>query len=102
MRYVDLVKAVQRQMRKRLSYHVLDTILRVCFATIAETLEQGEPVYIPEFGRFEITIAKPRMVVSNVGDRTCYEVAEQKRVRFMPSARWVEQLNGEGRSKQRD
>ncbi|MBN1311941.1 MAG: HU family DNA-binding protein, partial [Anaerolineae bacterium] len=95
MRYMDLVKSVQRQVRKRLSYRIVDTILRACFAVIARTLEQGEPVYIPEFGRFEMTTARSRMVVSNLEGEARYEVPERRRVRFVPSAAWVRRLNGE-------
>lgn len=95
MRYMELVKIVQRQVGKRLSYHILDTILRTCFVVIARTLEQGEPVYIPDFGRFEMITTRSRMVVSNLGGKTCYQVPEEKRVRFVPSTTWVRQLNGE-------
>ncbi len=96
MRYTDLVKSVQGQVRNRLSYHILDMILRACFTVIARTLEQGEPVYIPEFGRFEITTARSRMVISNLEGKTRYEVPERKRVRFIPSTTWVDELNDEG------
>ncbi len=99
MRYTDLVKSIQRQVRNRLSYHILDTILRACFAVIARTLEQGEPVYIPEFGRFEMTTANSRTVVSNLEGKTRYQVPERKHVRFVPSATWIQQLNGERGSK---
>lgn len=92
---MELVKAVQRQARSQLSCHILDTILRACFAVIVKTLEQGEPVSIPEFGRFEVTTASARMVVSNLEGNTCYQVPERKRVRFIPSAAWVDELNRE-------
>lgn len=96
MRYSELVKSVQSQVRNRLSYHILDTILRACFVVIARTLEQGEPVHIPEFGRFKIVTARSRMVVSNLEGETRYEVPERRRVRFVPSATWEDELNGEG------
>ncbi len=95
MRYMDLVKSVQTQVRNRLPYRILDTVLRACFAVIARTLEQGEPVYIPEFGRFEMTTASSRTVVSNLEGKTRYQVPERRRIRFIPSATWMEQLNGE-------
>jgi nucleoid DNA-binding protein len=96
MRYIDLVKAVRVRVRNSLSQSVLDTTLRACFIVIARTLEQGEKVYIPEFGRFEIAHASSRVIVSNLDGQTRHQVPERRRVRFIPSAAWTERLNEEG------
>lgn len=96
MRYTDLVKAVQKQVRLQLSYATLDIILRACFAVMAKALERGEVVYVPGFGRFEIDITKSRAIASNLGGQARYQVPERKRVRFVPSATWVDEINGEG------
>lgn len=96
MRYADLVKAVQKHIKLRLSYDTLDVILRACFAVMAKALERGEAVYVPGFGRFEIDITKSRAVASNLDGQVRYQVPERKRVRFVPSTTWVDELNGEG------
>ena len=97
MRYSDLVKAVQRQARERLSYDMLDMILRACFIVIIRALEEGEEVYVPGFGHFEIGTASARTVVSNLDGPTRYQVPGRKRVSFHPSPSWLDELNGEGR-----
>lgn len=96
MRYADLVRAVQKQIKNRISYATLDIILRACFAVMARALERGEAVSVPGFGRFEISTAGSRAVISNLAGQTPYQVSERRRIRFVPSPSWVDELNREG------
>ena len=96
MHYSELVKSVQKQVKNRFSYDILDLILRATFAVIIRALEEGDEVYVPGFGHFEIGTAGARTVISNLDGQTRYQVPGRKRVRFHPSPTGVEELNGEG------
>ena len=94
MKYTELVERVQRRVREPLPYSTLDTILRACFIVMICALEEGEAVYVPGFGYFEINTTSAQTIIGDLDSRTQYQIIGRKKVHFQPSPSWVDELNG--------
>lgn len=63
------------------------------FELVAKHLEEGENIMIPRFGTFQAHVKRHKIFNRKLG--TMVEIEPRMSVKFIPSVRLKEQLNGE-------